>query len=122
LNKIRLATKEEIERIRPTADLDYAQQVYALDNRDGTADLAVYRLAPEIDPAYFSPSSDTRRRATFVRDLETVLWAQGVPAYYFSTLQSDVEWNTVVAHWGAEPLWAVPHQRYKKILIEKAHS
>jgi len=100
--------------------MDFVKAVYAEDNGKGGVDLAVLRLAPEVDPVFFSESSDTRRRALFVRDVETVLWSQGLPAYYFTAEKSDLEWNTAVQHWGAEPLFPVPHQRYKKLLIEKA--
>ena len=100
--------------------MDFVKAVYAEDNGKGAADLAVLRLAPELDPVFFADSSDTRRRAMFVRDLETVLWAQGLPAYYFTAKLSDPEWNFAVQHWGAQPLFPEPHQRYKKLLIEKA--
>lgn len=122
MERIRLARPEEIESIKNKADLNFVQAVYAEDNSQGGTDLAVLRLAPELDPVFFAESSDTRRRAMFIRDIETVLWAQQVPAYYFTVRQDDAAWNSAVRHWGAEPLFpeGIPHQRYKKILTAKA--
>lgn len=121
MTRIRLATEQEINDIKDRTDMDFVKAVYAEDSPAGGVDLAVLRFAPEIDPVHFSPSSDTRRRAMFIRDIETVLWAQGIPAFYFTTVIADKEWNAAVRHWGAEPLFpeTIPHQRYKKILLEK---
>lgn len=116
MNRLRLASPEEIDSIRPRADLDFAKAIYAKDNPKGPPHLAVLRLAPEVDPAFFAEGTDTRNRVSFIRDLETALWAQGLAAYYFTADQQDSEWATIVQHWGAQPLFATPHQRYKKIL------
>ena len=49
INRIRLATPEEIETIKATADCGAGSNVLALDTPEGTP-MAVIRTAVEVDP------------------------------------------------------------------------
>lgn len=115
MNRVRLATTEEVESIRDKSDLDTGDVVFALDTQKGTG-LAVRKLCMEIDPMFPAPDWDTRLRSMFTRDLETVLFAQNVPCYYFNVLASDTDWQHVVETWGAEKVSPEPMIRYKRTL------
>jgi hypothetical protein len=115
MNRIRLANVTEIESIKDKADLDQGCVVFALDTHQGTG-LAVHRLCHEIDPMVVPDEWNTRLRAMFVRDLETVLAAQGTSHYYFNVLANDTEWQENVKTWGAEQVSVNPELRFKRIL------
>lgn len=115
MNRIRLATPEEVEKIKDQSDLDSGCSVMALDTHKGTG-LAVRRICNEIDPMVAGSDWDTRLRALFVRDLETVMAAQGVQHYYFNVDVADEAWIGVVKNWGAEQVSPVPMLRFKRTL------
>jgi hypothetical protein len=52
----------------------------------------------------------------FVRDLETVMAAQGVKYYYFNVAADDEQWQSVVKNWGAEQVSIEPELRFKRTL------
>ena len=115
MNRIRLATTEEVESIKDKSDLDTGDIVFALDTHKGTG-LAVRRVCTEIDPMFPAPDWDTRMRAMFTRDLESVLWAQGGTHYYFNIDAEDKDWQLVAETWGASKVSPVPMIRYKRTL------
>ena len=110
---IRLATAEELEALKDTSDLQFAQQVYAYKSAR-----AVYRLAPELDPVDYADLSNNEKRS-FIYAIETHLRLSGIPAYYFNVSASDdfAKYRGVVENWGAVPTGASgPEIRYKKPL------
>jgi hypothetical protein len=115
MKRIRLATPEEIESIKPVSDLDEGCTVMALETHKGTG-LAVRRVCQEIDPMIPASDWDTKLRAMFTRDLETVLAAQGVKYYYFNVAADDIAWQDVVKNWGAEQVSIAPMLRFKRTL------
>lgn len=115
MNRIRLATVEEVESIKDKSDLDDGCVVFALDTQKGVG-LAVRRICTEIDPMVPAPNWDTKLRAMFTRDLETLHWGQGGKTYYFNVLASDTNWQHVVETWGAERLSPEPVIRFKRTL------
>ena len=115
MDKIRLATPEEINGIKDTADLDFAQAVYAM-GEPGEADLAVLKTVPELDPAVFRDQTDTRRKVQFLWGLENILRVAGLKAYYFNADAKDQKWRKVIDSWGAEQLSPVEEIRYKRVL------
>src|SRR5579862_1382289 len=84
LNAIKLATQEQIERIKDTADFVPTSQVLAMGE-----DLAVVKQVVEVDPVYFNEQSSTQRRLLFVWGIENWLRLVGTPVYYFNTSASD---------------------------------
>jgi len=115
MNRIRLATEEEVNSIRDKSDLDEGCVVFALDTHRGVG-LAVRRICTEIDPLIPPPDWDLKLRSMFIRDIETLCWGQGIKSYYFNTESDDTTWQHVVETWGAERLSPKPVVRYKKTL------
>jgi hypothetical protein len=115
MNRIRLATPEEIEPLKANSDLDPTCTVLALESDAGTA-FAVIRHAVEVDPVHFPKGYPDRMKAVFVRDIETCLTAWGIPSYYFNVLASDEDWMKAVVKWGAEQISVAPEQRFKRTL------
>lgn len=115
MQRIRLATPEEVESIKDKSDLDSGCVVFALDTQAGTG-LAVRRVCTEIDPMIPAPDWDTKLRAMFTRDLETILWGQGGGSYYFNIDAEDKKWQHVVKTWGAEQVSVTPVLRFKRTL------
>lgn len=111
MDKIKLATPEQIERIKDTSDLSATSAVYAMGE-----DLAVVKTVSEIDPAYFAESSSTQRRLLFIWGLENMLRGIGVPAYYFNVHANEDAWRKVVETHGAVATSTEPEIRYKKEL------
>ena len=116
MDKIRLATQEELASIRSRAEITPQSSVFAFGEGE-KADLAVLRLAPELDPVFFAASTDNRRKSFFIWALENGLRMMGsVPHYYFNVAASDEPWQKVVENWGAERISPVPEYRYIKKL------
>lgn len=115
MNRIRLATPEEVETIKDQCDLDSTCVVLALDTQKGTG-FGVQRVATEIDPIIIPNDWDNRLRVMLWRDLETVVWAQGAKSYYFNIHETDTEWIKVMKNWGAEQVSTAPEFRFKKAL------
>lgn len=115
MKRLRLATEEEVNRVRQTADLDTGCIVIALDTAQGTG-LAVLRTAVEVDPVYFAPEWNTKLRSFFIRDIETYLSAKDVKSYYFNVAADAEEWIEHVKHWGSEQVSKGPELRFKQTL------
>lgn len=115
MNRLRIATKEEIEKVKACADLDQGCTVLALDTERGTG-LAVRRICNEIDPMVLPDEWNTKLRALFTRDLETMMAAQGTLHYYFNVAATDEDWMKVVENWGAEQVSPAPMIRFKRTL------
>ncbi len=115
MNRIRLASVEEVESIKDKSDLDTGDVVFALDTQKGVG-LAVRRVCTEIDPMFPGAEWDTRLRAMFTRDLETVIFSQGGTHYYFNVDAEDKDWQHVVETWGATKVSPQPMIRYKRTI------
>lgn len=116
MNRVRLATEAEVDSIKETTDLENDTcLVYALDTQKGTP-IAVRRLCVEIDPLVSPPDFGIKLKSLFIRDLETILWGQGVRSYYFNIDATDLEWQDYVKHWGAEQVSGIPMLRFKRTL------
>jgi hypothetical protein len=124
MNRVRLATQDECEAIKATADLDPTCTVFALDTPKGTG-FAVRRIATELDPVIAAPDWDMRARTLFFRDLETVVWSQGAPSYYFNVhaplpdspeATENQNWINFLVKWGAQRTSTAPEFRFKKNL------
>jgi hypothetical protein len=115
MNRIRLASKEEVDKLRPDSDITPDSVVLALDTQLGTC-TAVVRPVIEVDPVTFPADFPDRLKVVFMRDVETYLSAKGVGAYYFNILDTDTQWQEVSKTWGATSLSTGPETRFKKIL------
>ena len=117
MDTIRLAKPEEIEAIKQGSDIGPGCSVFAF-GEGATADYAVFRMAPELDPVKFAPSTNDRRKHLFVWSLENGLRMTGtVPWYYFNVAANDAAWQHVVETNGAERVSSEPEFRYVKRLL-----
>jgi hypothetical protein len=115
INRIRVATPEEVKGIAEHSDLGPGCTVLALDTPEGVA-FAVVRTVVEVDPVLYPEKMSARMKAIFQRDVETVLAAQGVQAYYFN-IKADNEGMLAVANTlGAAAMSVGPEIRFKKVL------
>lgn len=116
MKHIRLATEEEVKRIRKDADLHPSSSVLALDGPNGEADLAVLRNCWEVDPVVYAEGTNDLRRAKFLWGLEERLIGAGIDRYYFQIAAEQEQYIKTVQHWGAEQVSAVPELRFLKVI------
>lgn len=116
LDKVRVATPEEVASIAEQADLTPTSTVFAFERPGGEPDLLVARIALELDPIFFQPQSGTARRAAFVWDAQNHFRKLGYTEYYFGVNVDDKEWIATIEKWGAERTTDYPEFRFKKTL------
>lgn len=109
---IRKATIEEIEKFADRADITPQSDVLTF----GGKDFAVIRNCTEIDPMFFSDTSNTQRKLIFGMNLESILRFQGVQEIYFNVPVADEKYIKVLETWGATPTSREPELRFKKVL------
>lgn len=114
INRIRVATPEEVETVVKSGD-SREGTVLALTTPEGTP-LAVIRTVVEVDPIFFPEKLSDRMKAMFIRDIETVLAAQGVSKYYFNVHSSNEKMVNYSTHYGAFKLSTEPEFRFVKAL------
>jgi hypothetical protein len=112
LDKVRLATPEEVKDIHPLMDITPTSTVVTF----GGKDFAVVRLAQELDPLIFADDTTDKRKLLFLMNIETALRLQGVQEVYFNIDAEDTAWMEVAKHWGAAPNHDKPMIRFKKVL------
>ena len=112
--RIRLATPEESKTLEDRGDIQGCT-VLALDTPEGVA-LAVVRTALEVDPMVFPEGMSNRLKTVFIRDVETVLAAQGARQYYFNVHATNEPMLNFSKHYGAVPTSTEPEIRFKKAL------
>lgn len=112
MDAIRLATPEEVAAVAASSDLTSTSTVVSF----GGKDLAVIRQCYEIDPMYFHPESNIRRKLLFAMNLETSLRLQGAKEIYFNVPVTDERYIKVLDTWGAVPTSREPELRFKKVL------
>lgn len=115
MNRIRIATEEEVESIKKGSDLDETCIVLALSTQQG-APIAVVRTAIEVDPVVYPEGLPTRMKAMFQRDIETVLVAKGIKKYYFNVHVSNETMLEIAKTLGAEQMSTEPEYRFRVIL------
>jgi hypothetical protein len=115
VNRIRLATAEEVESIKAVGDTEGAM-VLALTTEHGVP-LAVVRTVVEVDPVVYPPDLHNRLKLMFQRDIETVLAAKGVAKYYFNVHASNTNMLEVgIKNLGAVQVSTEPEFRFVKAL------
>jgi len=110
INRIRVAIPEEVKSIQDKSDCTGCT-VLALDTPEGVA-LAVIRTALEVDPMIYPDGLSDRMKAMFVRDVETVLAAQGAAKYYFNVHASNEKMLDYAKHYGAIQQSTEPEIRF----------
>lgn len=107
LDKIRLATTEEIEAISTESDLTPMSRVLSMGEMR-----AVWRTTNELDPVYYAGASKPRMYY-FIWGLENILRGAGCTEYYFNVPATDKQYHEIVEHFGAVRTSKEPEFRYK---------
>ena len=107
LEKIRLATKEEIEAIQDNSNLTPMCRVLAMGDMR-----AVWRIAHELDPVHFA-GAPKGRMYKFLWGIENILRGAGVTEYFFNTPADDENYHKVLEELGAEKLSKQPDYRWR---------
>jgi hypothetical protein len=110
MDSIKIATLEQIEACKVTLDVTPRSQVWAMGN-----DLAVVRLASEIDPMVMEKESG-QRRLLFSWGLENMLRATGNTEYYCNVPIHMTDYHEVLKKLGHEQISSEPEFRFKKVL------
>lgn len=116
LKHIRLATPEEVEAIRPVSNFSPKFMVWAMDNNEGSPDLAVIKEPMEVDPVIFGPHTSNTQKALFIWALEERLAGMGIQQYRFTVDDRDEQWKTVIESWGGRRLNSYPEARFEKVI------
>ena len=116
MQHIRLASPEEVEKIRDNSDLMPGHTaVYALDGPNGP-DLAVVRNCVEVNPVHYAEGTSDMRRVRFMWGLEERLLGAGVDRYYSQFDSSKEDYLKVMEHYGFERVSPVPEYRYLRLI------
>lgn len=107
MEKIRLATEEEVKEIAEGSNLTPMSKVLALGEMR-----AVWKVCNELDPVYFNGAPQTRMYK-FLWGLENIFKGAGLTEYYFQIPAADLEYQKVIEHLGGERQSKQPDYRYK---------
>ena len=108
LEKIRLATPEEIKEIEHNSNLTPTCRVLRLGEMT-----AVWRVANEIDPLHLNGAS-TQKGFRFIWGIENILKGAGATEYFFNVPADDPTYHRAIEeHFGAERLSKQPDYRYR---------
>lgn len=108
LDKIRLATPEEIKAIEHNSNLTPMCRVLKLGEMT-----AVWRVAHELDP--FHPAgASLKEQVRFIWGIENILKGAGVTEYYYNVDATDSTYHDALKqHFGAEQLSKQPDYRFR---------
>lgn len=112
MKRLRLATADEINSIRHSADLDNGTIVLALDTQYGSI-LGVVKTCVEVNPVYFPDGCSDKMKYFFMRDVETFLSAKGISSYYVQLPTNDETYLETMKHYGAEQVSKEAELRFK---------
>ena len=112
ISPIRRATEEEVKQIIDKSDLTSTSDVWVWDN-----DKAVTRLALEIDPVHFAPTSGSQRKALFFWGLLNMTRVTGAREIYFNIdAEGTEDYQNILEKMGAQKTTTAPQYRYKLVL------
>lgn len=119
LKHIRVATAEEVEKIKRGSDLGGEPfAVYALENQKGDVDLAVVKQVVEVDPVWYAPSTNDVQKARLQWGLEERLMGAGITRYLCNVKASDERWIKILKEWGFKAQSSEPEIRMARNLLE----
>lgn len=114
---IRPASEEEVEKIKPTADLTASSAVWSWPSDKGDSDIAVLRQCMEIDPVNFGASAGKQRKHMFFWALCNMLKATGAREIYFNIdAEGSEDYTAVLEKMGATKTTIKPQFRFKLAL------
>lgn len=115
MDKVRMATQEEIKGLADFSNLTPGSVVFAYEKQNGEPDFAIVRPVLELDLAFCK--TNPRRRLWFLANIETALRATGHTEYQFEVDPADTEYQNIIhQHTGAERTSDPQEIRYKKVL------
>lgn len=107
MEKIRLATEDEVKEIAPHSNLTPMSKVLALGEMR-----AVWKICNELDPVFFNDAPQARMYK-FLWGIENIMKGSGLTEYYFQIPANDEPYQKVVEHMGGERQSKQPEYRYK---------
>ena len=107
MEKIRLATIEEIDTIKDKSNLNSRSTVWQLEGM-----LGVCKVVNELDPVFLNGAS-TKQFCKFVWGLEYIMKGAGWDSYHFNVKAEDREYNELIQEFGGERVSMQPDYRYK---------
>ena len=111
MDAIKLATPEQVERIRAESNLSDSSRVLAMGE-----DLAVLQQVTEVDPVFFAEGTSNSRKLMFIWGIENFLRLIGTRQYAFNIHAKDEAWQRVVETHGARTISTEPELRFVKDL------
>ena len=101
IKHVRLATEVEVARIKEGSDIGGEPfAVFALDNNQGEADIAVVKGVVELDPVFFAKTSNSVTRGKFVQLVEERLMGMGIKRFGCRISAADTHWRKILEEWG----------------------
>lgn len=111
---IRLATQEEVEKIKDKADLTPTSAVWTWPNEKGEPDIGVIRQCWEVDPVIFGATSGAQRKALFFWALTNMMRVVGPKEIYFDVdAEGTEDYVAILEKMGAEKTTLKPQYRFK---------
>lgn len=108
LEKIQLATPEEIKAIEHNSNLTPTCRVLKMGKM-----LAVWRIANEIDPLHIN-GEPIQKAYRFLWGMENILRGAGATEYFYNISADDTTYQKAIEeHFGAERLSKQPDYRYR---------
>lgn len=107
LEKIRLATSEEIKQIEAESNLTPMCRVLKMGEITG-----VWRVANELDPVIFNGASH-QKVYKFLWGVENLMRGAGCTEYFYNTPADDTNYHLILEQLGAERLSKQPDYRWR---------
>jgi hypothetical protein len=107
LEKIRMATPEEISEVAKESNLTKLSQVLVMGEMK-----AVWKVVNELDPVFLNGASP-QRFYKFIWGIENIMRGAGVDAYHFTVPVADENYLRIVEEFGGERTNKEPSHRYK---------
>jgi hypothetical protein len=107
LEKIRLATEEEVKSIAAESDLTPMSRVMVMEEMK-----AVWKVCNELDPVFYNGASHAKMYK-FIWGIENIMKGAGVTEYYFQVPVKDEAYLKIVEHFGGQRVSKEPEFRYK---------
>lgn len=107
LEKIRLATPEEVTEIEANSNLTRTCTVMKMGELTG-----VWRVANELDPVHVN-GAPTQKLYKFLWGMENIMRGAGVTEYFFNVPADDLKYHRILEDLGAQRLSKQPDYRFR---------
>src|ERR1700752_1369787 len=96
LEKIRLATEDEVKEIAAESNLNSMSRVLAMGEMRG-----VWKVVNELDPVFLN-GANPARFYKFIWGIENIMRGAGVDAYHFNVAADDENYHKIIEEFGGE--------------------